>query len=33
MNLIVKKHYIFSGNEFFFLLKNIKMPQMFDYFF
>ena len=29
-NLIVKKHYIFSVNDFLFLLKDIKMLQMFD---
>ena len=30
-NSIVKKHFIFSVNEFLLLLKNIMMPQMFDY--
>ena len=29
--LLLKKHFIFSVNEFLLLLKNIMMPQMFDY--
>ena len=29
-NLIVKKHCVFSVNEFLFLLKNTEMKRMFD---
>ena len=29
--LLLKKHFIFSVNEFLLLLKNIMIPQMFDY--